>query len=433
MNIELETKINNSEKNRENSKDVALKTKYGRKVLADEIKNKDDKNARKYKYKEISKNLFFIFCAALIFNFGIVVFLQRADTIPTGISGVVLLINFIWPATKPYFAILFILSNAPLLIIFFTKIKKSFTYYTLMFMVFQILVNYVLTRPVIESWIIDHITVTPHWKNKIEFILPGKTPQEALTYLPEQIRNGFFKPEILLSQNKEYFYVWVESPESWPIFIDCVVGATFVGFGISLAWKFGGSTGGTDIIGYYYSTKKKKNVSSILATISVLLSIIFLITFGFATPHHFSIEQNFDSGTLDTASNVIRYGTNYTIKPRLIIGAREFSTMLYILVIVSIMEIFYPKYKKVSMEISCGNNYEKVVEYFASVNYWHSYKITEHTSGYSHEKIYTISTTMLYFEAKLLLDDIKEIDHKLWIQIIPVNAVRGHFTTKFID
>ncbi|MFL1038919.1 YitT family protein, partial [Mycoplasmopsis synoviae] len=93
--------------------------------------------------KNYWKKLFLIFLGALIFNLVIQVFLSRSETIPSGLTGVASLLQFSVPETKPYFVIIYFATNIPLFLIFWRKIqKKNFLYSTLIFMVFQILINF---------------------------------------------------------------------------------------------------------------------------------------------------------------------------------------------------------------------------------------------------------------------------------------------------
>ncbi|SYV96962.1 Uncharacterised protein, partial [Mycoplasmopsis edwardii] len=48
---------------------------------------------------------------------------------------------------------------------------------------------------------------------------------------------------------------------------------------------------------------------------------------------------------------------------------REVSTFFYILVTNIVINILYPKYKKVSLTI-VSSNPEKVLAYFKLINYW---------------------------------------------------------------
>ncbi|WAM06880.1 YitT family protein [Mycoplasmopsis cynos] len=50
--------------------------------------------------------------------------------------------------------------------------------------------------------------------------------------------------------------------------------------------KAGGSTGGTDIIGYYFSTKAKKSVGPVLSIIGFVTAAIFIVIFEFIKPNY---------------------------------------------------------------------------------------------------------------------------------------------------
>nr|WP_307926374.1 YitT family protein [Mycoplasmopsis bovis] len=69
---------------------------------------------------------------------------------------------------------------------------------------------------------------------------------------------------------------------SWPIIINGFLGSICAGTSIAIAWKNGGSTGGADIIAYYFSTKKQKSVAGMMFTVNIIATSFFLLVFGIA-------------------------------------------------------------------------------------------------------------------------------------------------------
>lgn len=357
--------------------------------------NPKNKEVRKRIAKLYARRLAFIFLSALIFNFGVQVFLNRGETIPSGLSGAPLLINLIAPSTKPYFALIYLAFNLPLLLGFGFKIKKSFTLMTLAFMLFQILTNLILTsvpigeNKIVLDWLHEHINFAPGWTKEITV---GSTA--------------------------------LENPNSWPIFAYGAIGSGCAGTAIAIAWKNGGSTGGTDIVAYYFSTKRQKSVGNILSLISIIMTITFLIIFGFAQPHHNYAKIS----TNGAGVQIIEDSGN-----RVFFGMREFTTFFYILVVNFLINFIYPKYKKVAVEISCGPSPDLVLAYFKKINYWHGYTVVEGISGYSGLKTYRVVTTMLLLETRSIIRDLKTLDTKLWISVKPVIGILGSFSTKYVD
>ncbi|QBF34923.1 YitT family protein [Mycoplasmopsis phocirhinis] len=341
---------------------------------------------------------FYMFLVAILFNFGVIVFLQKSETIPSGLSGIPMLITLVWTKLKPYFAVLYLVSNIPLFLIFWRKTKLSFSLHTLEFMLFQIVINFLLTiggENSVAAWSQKVFNIAPGWEQVIEVI---------------DKNNG----------TKQLF----ENSITWPILANGLIGSVFVGVSISLAWKFGGSTGGTDIIAYYFSTKKQKSVSWMLSVFAIGSTIIFLIIFSFARRH------------LPTAKIIyLADGTQHyqMINQRVVIGMRELTTFVYIIVVNGLISVLYPKYKKVNVEISCGTSFARIIEYFKEIKYWHAYSIFTTQSGYTGEKVYKINTTMLLLETKNIIKDLRAIDQKVWISIKPTYQIHGSFNTHYVD
>ncbi|BAW18499.1 ABC transporter permease [Mycoplasmopsis bovigenitalium] len=337
---------------------------------------------------------FFMFVSALLFSFGVIVFLQRSETIPSGLSGIPMLITLVFKKTEPYFALMYLGINIPLFCAFATKIKKTFILHTLEFMIFQIIINFALSfefngaNSSAAHWLIKVFNVAPGWSRDI--MINGQT---------------------------------YENPTTWPILVNGAIGSIFVGASISLAWKFGGSTGGTDIVAYYFSTKKQKSVGSILSAIALMTSITFLLIFAFAKPHNNAV-----------AVEIVEGSKVYTpTKFKVIVGMREVTSFLYIAVVNLLVGLLYPKYKKVEIQISCSPNSEIVLNYFKDIQYWHAFSIEKSISGFSNEEVIKIKTTMLYLEARNIIKDIRNICPNVWISVKPVHQIIGKFNTQYVD
>lgn len=400
------------------------KYKMGRYSYDNDEKNKKNKDVKNRTVVLYTKRLFFIFIASIIFNFGVVAFLNRGDTIPSGLSGFPMLAVLIaknngYPQIEKYFALMFLAVNVPLFLSYGLKEKKSFVFLTLAFMIFQIFVNMVFTMiPQVTHFINQYLNIVPGWRKQI---------------------NVYDSSGLLLGE--------FENSINWPILVNGFLGSLCAGTAIAIAWKNAGSTGGTDIVAYYYSTKKQKSVASVILIINLTASSVFLIIFGFAAPHKNVLdlelmsdlinEKAFSSRDNNILLVYLNHGFNYNsfakcVSPRTIFGLREVSTFLYILINNVVLNIIYPKYKKVTLEISCKDPKE-FVKYFKDIKYWHAYSIFEGKSGYTGSDIYIISTTLLLLETKSILSDLKMIDPNAWIAIKPVDNVSGLFDTKYVE
>lgn len=381
-----------SQVTQENSKNLDLDKKKSLKMYqyTYDSQNQNDKNVKKRTVILYSKRVWWIFVSAIIFNLGIIAFMKKAETIPSGLSGVPTLLILAVPKLEPWFAVLYLAFNVPLFLGFGFKEKRSFVLLTLGFMIFQIATNAIITYGPVYNWISQILNISPGWQKDI-------------------VANG----------------ITYENDNQFPVFVNGVIGSALLGISIGIAWKNGGSTGGTDIIAYYFSTKKKKSISRISFIISCISSILFLVIYAFVKPHHETLKVEM----WDTEPIIASYNpTGY--KP--IIGMREFTTLLYIIIHNILIEVIYPKYKKVTLEISTHNP-EIVLDYFKSVNYWHAYTIYEAKSGYSGDKVYKIESTMLLLETNSIISDLKSIDQTLWISIKPVSKVIGTFNTNYVE
>ncbi|MCU9937176.1 YitT family protein [Mycoplasmopsis felis] len=119
------------------------------------------------------------------------VFLNRAETIPSGVTGIPTLLQYSFPVIKPYFALIYLACNIPLFLIFGWRIKRSFVILTLCFMVCQIITNFFFTSKIISESMNEFITFTDSYKPYT----------------------------------------------NWSDIIYSIVGALFIAFGISLSWK----------------------------------------------------------------------------------------------------------------------------------------------------------------------------------------------------
>ncbi|ADE19653.1 YitT family protein [Mycoplasma crocodyli] len=330
------------------------------------LNNKTTKLTFRRFFTKYWRRILIVIFASFIFNFGVQLFMDRAQTIPSGLTGIPTLLQYAIPAIKPYFALVYFAVNIPLFLTYGLKIKRSFTWLTIVFMISQILINMVFTNDVVHSNLIRWFELVPGWVNE-----PG-------------------------------------SSITWPILIYGSIGSFIIAVSIALTWKAGGSTGGTDIIVYYYSTKSKKNVATMMSLVSFSTATIFLIIFSFVKP------------------NVDLEGK------RIIFGMRELSTYAYILITNIVLNFLYPKYKKVVLSISCSDP-SKVLAYLKLIKYWHGYEVSALTSGYTGKTIYRIESVMLLLETKNMINDLKLVDKSIFVSIQPVKNVIGSFNTNFLE
>lgn len=392
--------------------------------------NKDERGVRSRTIKLYCKRVVMIFFAALLFNFGIISFLNRGDTIPSGVSGIPMLIVLVMknngrPEMEKYFALMFFAVNIPFFAILGPKEKRSFILLTILFMVFQIVINFILSSiPEVTDFIYRTINVAP----------------------------GYYKQINILDANGQLIEQF-ENQTSWPILVNGFLGSLCVGSGIALTWKYGASTGGTDLVSYYYSVKKQKSVGNTILVINGIASAMYLVIFGFLAKHKRSIDlssidgqyimgavaENANKGILDLKLNIdatkfseLISAQQVKVADRTVLGMRELSAFLYLINNCFLLNLLYPKYKKVCIEISCKDP-NKFIEYFKDVKYWHAYTIFKGKSGFDGSATYIIQSTLLLLETKNLVSDLKIIDKNAWIAIKPVDSVEGSFNAMFVE
>ena len=86
---------------------------------------------KKFKKK---KTLIILFCSFL-YAFANTSLLTKAASVPSGLSSVSMSISLILPFLKPYLNFIYLILNIPLFIIFWKKLKKSYMYLTVFFLV----------------------------------------------------------------------------------------------------------------------------------------------------------------------------------------------------------------------------------------------------------------------------------------------------------
>lgn len=297
-----------------------------------------------------------IFLSAFLFAISIQVFVMVAHTFTSGISALALIPSILVDGLTPYVSAIYLAMNIPLMLLFWKKVKKDFLYKTLFFLVIQALFGLI--------FMFDSIS----------------EPLRSLVIIPD---------DVLL--------------EVWPIFIMSMLGGGAVGVSITIAWKYGGSTGGGDIITYYYSTKKKVSIGFI----SFLISMIFVVI-------SFIVSISTQEDTRDKALPIL------------------VSTIMYVAISSIIVNILYPKYATVSVEVHSRKSKE-INRFLKESKYIHSWQNREVQSGYVGDKKIIITTVMLLLEYKEFRKNMISIDSKVWIQAIRIKSLYGRFITTSFD
>ena len=365
-----------------------------------EITKKNDYDLNPYKlnffniWKKFPKKMMFIFLSALLYNIGVAMFLAKAATVASGVSALVQALTYTISKTAPYFAYIYLALNFPFIIAFWKKNPRIFMLLTFYWLLFLVLIqSFLLIKPVGEFF--DKISIyyvnwnkdKTKWNELIPWNVYGKYPNTLITTS-----------------------TW--SNPTWPIIIYAIIGGVCAGAASAIAWKNSGSTAGSDVIVYYVSRVKKRGIgfiSTIVALIFAAFSIVLIL----------GIELG---------------GVNKENKPWNP-GAfllRVIATIIYIFVYNGLVEILYPKYKKVKIEIYTKKA-DLIIKHLKEINYWHGYNYSNITSGYNQSNSIKIETLALFLEQSIIKAEIIKIDPEAWITISPIYRIFGLFDTSKVD
>ncbi|WP_412031647.1 YitT family protein [Metamycoplasma buccale] len=340
-------------------------------------------------WKKFPKKLFFIFLSAFLYNVGVASFLAKAATVASGISAIVQSLTYTVDATAPYFAYIYFAINLPFIIIFWKKNSRLFMIMSLYWLLFQMVIQSIFLIPAVK-FLFDKISFYyVNWEDR--------KPFKDLISWEVYGRYGAFNLGF--------------SNPTWPIVIYAVIGALCAGSASGIAWKNSGSTAGSDIIIYYVSRIKKKSVGFISTVVALIFAAFSTILIGALEAGHVNPNKpwNFAAFLLRTV-----------------------STVIYIFVYNGMVEILYPKYKKIKIEIYTKKPAE-VIYHLKEINYWHGYNYVTMTSGYTNSLTTKIETMALYLEQNIIYSEILKIDSSAWITTSTVNKIIGRFDTSKVD
>lgn len=405
-----------------------MKTNSQKKEINEIMNNNKDKTTFWDFLKTNKKKVLLSVLASFFFAFGSTSLLTKAATIQTGLSSISMTISLILPITKPYLNFIYLLLNVPLIIIFWKKVKKQYIYSTLIFL---------LTNAIFGFFIgFDFGTLI----NGKEVSLDSLITQNILIFCPptdyyESLYAQEHGLKNIMAVNLRDYTVWLEQKmgtvnnsivetikngktlgvqKGWPIFVYTLSAVGLLGAAGAISWKCGGSTGGSDIIAYYYSTKKRKSIGSltmILGSIIVSVSLIVI----------WSLSQ---FGSYDIKRNINGFES--------LLGLQTLSTSMYIVLYGKIVNAIYPKYEKQIIKIDTVN-LELITNFLKQIHYNHPYKIHTLTSGKTGQTIYSIETVVLLLEAEDLIKKIKTIDPTAWVSKVDVKKIYGRFDYSSVE
>ncbi|RMA77597.1 uncharacterized membrane-anchored protein YitT (DUF2179 family) [Metamycoplasma subdolum] len=350
-------------------------------------------------WKKNPKKIMWMFISALLYNLALTVFLKKAATIATGTSSFAQLITFLGPSSfETFYGFFYVLVNLPLMFIFWKANPRLFMVLTFWWMFFQcsiqcIFIDYTGNGNPITDFLNTYISV-----------YRPETPSGNYTFNGEVIKIKYWS---VYTNSKGGYY----DGQNWPILIYAFLGGIFEASSSVLAWRARGSIGGTSIISNYFALKKKKAVGNVLFFVALVFSAFSIIVLG----------------SLEAAGKV--KGRSWDATSFL---TRLCGTFIFLIISTFIVNKFFPKYKKVKIEIYTQKA-EWIAEHFKKIGYAHAFNIYKGYAGFSHAEFAKVETIALYLEKDIILERVKEIDKNAWIATSNIQEINGHFDTSFID
>lgn len=349
-------------------------------------------------WKKFPKKVLWMFVSAFLYNIAIAVFLKKAATIASGTSSLSQIITFLAPSTEQFYGLFYVLVNLPLMFIFWRKNPRMFMVLTYYWMLFQIIVQLIF---------IDYNRANPI----VKFI------NESLSIYNPNGKGSYWDPygkEIIdtklgtinLTQKGP---IWNRA--TWPVLIYAALGGICEGFASVIAWRQRGSIGGTSVISNYIAYKNKKPVGNVFLIVALCFSSFSTIVIG----------------SLEAAGKISKHPWR---SEQFIV--RVMGTFVYLFLFTIIVNKFYPKYKKVKIEIY-SDKIEWIVEHFKKIGYIHAFNIFYGISGFKHHDLGKIETIALYLEKEYIFEQIKSIDTNAWICTSNIHDLNGHFDTSTVD
>ncbi len=349
-------------------------------------------------WKKFPKKVLWMFVSAFLYNIAIAVFLKKAATIASGTSSLSQIITFLAPSTEQFYGLFYVLVNLPLMFIFWRKNPRMFMVLTYYWMLFQIIVQLIF---------IDYNKANPI----VKFI------NESLSIYNPNGKGSYWDPygkEIIdtklgtinLTQKGP---IWNRA--TWPVLIYAALGGICEGFASVIAWRQRGSIGGTSVISNYIAYKNKKPVGNVFLIVALCFSSFSTIVIG----------------SLEAAGKISKHPWR---SEQFIV--RVMGTFVYLFLFTIIVNKFYPKYKKVKIEIY-SDKIEWIVEHFKKIGYIHAFNIFYGISGFKHHDLGKIETIALYLEKEYIFEQIKSIDTHAWICTSNIHDLNGHFDTSTVD
>ncbi|BAP39543.1 DUF2179 domain-containing protein [Metamycoplasma canadense] len=412
-------------------------------------------------WKKYPRKVIWMLVSAFLYNIALTVFLKKAATIASGTSSLAQIITFTAPSTAQFYGLFYVLVNLPLMFIFWKMNPRMFMVLTYYWMLFQVIVQLLFieyngrgSNPIVnfinqkisfynpigeKNYYWDPFGIDIRMVNKLmdsndkNEILNALTNQThaKFTHLEQSneiisyFKNQFFDKDLFkivnnikkynsssivkILENTKIYGVY--DGQNWPVLVYAIIGGAAEGFASIIAWRQRGSIGGTSVISNYIAYKNKKPVGNVFLTVAICFSSFSTIVIG----------------SLEYTRNIVGHVWN-----RDLFLVRILGTIAYLLVFSMLVNKFYPKYKKVKIEIYTKRP-EIIAEQFKKIGYVHPFNIFYGVGGFSHNDFGKIETVALFLERETIIEEIKKVDKNAWVTTSNIHGVLGQFDTSFVD
>lgn len=193
------------------------------------------------------------------------------------------------------------------------------------------------------------------------------------------------------------------------LFIYTIIGAALIGWIYSILYILGTSTGGSDVISFYYAKVKNRNIAKTLVIVNVIctLSSALLGTFGAMCIQH--QDQVFKSTSAVFSA---------ILSPNLVFSS------LSAIIMGMVINNYFPRSKFITIKVYSTKTLE-IRQKFIDSGYNHGFTIYNITNGYTLSQGHCLETTCMFIEIATVINIIRSIDNNAIVKVIPLTAVDG--------
>ena len=395
----LKKQINSSIKNRSDAKKFIYRKKTKSiEIVSFQIEKKEFKSSLlklMKPYSTTKKRIIFplIILLGLVSAIATLFFVQNTGLFSMGVTGVLQGIAKIARAglsNNPELALtiynilfwlLYFILNIPLFIFAYFKISKKFALLTLLYVfatqIFGLILSFI-----------------PGINNIFIF---GNTMADVAT-------NQTFDSANIIK--------WSNSSSVIPLFFYASSQGVILGFSYSVLYMIGSSTGGTDIITFYYAKVKNLSISKLLVifnSICIILSSILgtIVPMVIKNSYH----EYFPSD-------------NVSIVFQSIFSPNLMFSIIIAIIISSLVGILFPKNRVIQINIYSKNIVE-LQNKLISLGYQHFLTINNTVGGYSWTAKQYIETICLYFQLPEIVSTIRSVDPEALIITQKLSDIDG--------